>query len=710
MPCLRLCVDFDGICVDAHGPFLQTYSMQPIGKSIEDLFHCDIWAIHLKILHGYKNQRSALPPIQHVLHTMIKMGKKSLHVDIQLEFAPDWVVVTMHSLVSLRLDTNNSRVLVHDAINALQPLVILADILPTGQMSQGTSDILRSSTNLAISLLRRQLQLESLQLGDYEYGWIKEAGFSRLLRVYVDAYTTPSLQLQLKCSKGYDFMGCSDLWESLLVNLTTNACKYCLQGTIRVSCEILRVSPLRGQVNLDISDTGPGLPLSCRLYLQQPHGKTESFQQPSSSDIQGTGVGMFIIRDILRIFKASIEFEEVKNEHRIRICFKALIKEKLVDLDIASSDDSSIEGQNAVQTWRSVNSIRDLDRDQSRDTDRDLDRDAGRDLDRDAGRDLDRDTDRDLDRDTDRDLDRDAGRDLDRDTGRDLDRDTGRDLDRDAGRDLDRDADRDLDRDADRDLKGDTGRDLDRDAGRDLDRDAGRDLDRDAGRDMDRDAGRDLDRDAGRDLDRDTGRDLDRDAGRDLDRDTGRDLDRDTGRDLDRDACRDLDRDAGRDLDRDAGRDLDRDTDRDLERDAGRDLDRDTKNDEDLSTITVMLVDDVGINRKVVEAALRVISSKTKVSFEVLHASNGLEAIGLYVTHKSSMLVFMDLNMPVMDGVTATKHIRSMCPYPRKVFICCMSAQKFNDVDGIFHFCLSKPVTTRHIKCLIKKFEMFQSM
>ena len=271
MPSLRLCIDFEGICTDARGSFLQTYSMQPVGKSIDHLFHCDIWAIHQKIFHSYKNQRTLAPSFQHVLHTMIKINNQAIHVDIRVEFIPGGFVVSMYHLLSLRLETNNSRALVHDAINALQPVVLLTDTMQTEPVSRASVDIMRSSTNLAISLLRRQLQVEALQLGDYQYTWINDADFKRLLTVYVDAFTSPILKLQLQCTEKYEFMGCSDMWDSLLVNLIANACKYCSQGNISVTCDIVRVSALRGRVYLIISDTGPGLPISCRLYLQQSY-------------------------------------------------------------------------------------------------------------------------------------------------------------------------------------------------------------------------------------------------------------------------------------------------------------------------------------------------------------------------------------------------------------------------------------------------------
>jgi two-component system chemotaxis response regulator CheY len=47
--------------------------------------------------------------------------------------------------------------------------------------------------------------------------------------------------------------------------------------------------------------------------------------------------------------------------------------------------------------------------------------------------------------------------------------------------------------------------------------------------------------------------------------------------------------------------------------------------------------------------------------YAVFEAANGQEAIDMYATHKPDM-VFMDITMPVMDGITATKQIKSANP------------------------------------------------
>jgi PAS domain S-box-containing protein len=75
--------------------------------------------------------------------------------------------------------------------------------------------------------------------------------------------------------------------------------------------------------------------------------------------------------------------------------------------------------------------------------------------------------------------------------------------------------------------------------------------------------------------------------------------------------------------------------------------------DHQLQGLRVLLVDDVDMNRKLVQVML------DKVGASITGAENGQEALKLLVGAPDAFdIVLMDLQMPVMDGLTATKFIR----------------------------------------------------
>ncbi len=65
----------------------------------------------------------------------------------------------------------------------------------------------------------------------------------------------------------------------------------------------------------------------------------------------------------------------------------------------------------------------------------------------------------------------------------------------------------------------------------------------------------------------------------------------------------------------------------------------------------ILVVDDIEINFIVLENFLKFYDAK------ILHASDGKKAVQLFQKENFSM-VFMDIQMPVMDGFEATTHIR----------------------------------------------------
>ena len=106
----------------------------------------------------------------------------------------------------------------------------------------------------------------------------------------------------------------------------------------------------------------------------------------------------------------------------------------------------------------------------------------------------------------------------------------------------------------------------------------------------------------------------------------------------------------------------------------------------------VLLVDDNSVNRRVAGIILR------KAGCDVTTAKNGLEAVNIVSSDSSAFdLVLMDIQMPVMDGMTATIEIKKMnlvnCPPIVAMTAYSMQDDKDKLLDaGLDHY-LAKPIT-----------------
>jgi CheY-like chemotaxis protein len=91
----------------------------------------------------------------------------------------------------------------------------------------------------------------------------------------------------------------------------------------------------------------------------------------------------------------------------------------------------------------------------------------------------------------------------------------------------------------------------------------------------------------------------------------------------------------------------------------------------------ILLAEDVEINQAIAKAILET------AGYEVDVVSDGAEAV-MAVQNSTYDLVLMDVQMPVMDGVMATQHIRSLPAQTNAVPIIAMTASVFAEQIASF--------------------------
>ncbi|MFO1038093.1 MAG: ATP-binding protein [Geminicoccaceae bacterium] len=112
-----------------------------------------------------------------------------------------------------------------------------------------------------------------------------------------------------------------------------------------------------------------------------------------------------------------------------------------------------------------------------------------------------------------------------------------------------------------------------------------------------------------------------------------------------------------------------------------------------LEPLQVLAVDDTATNRELIGALLR------HAGHQVTTAKDGAEAVAA-VGRKVPDLILMDVSMPILDGIEATRRIRAMGGAAAEVPIIALSAHAFaSDVEACqaagMNDHLSKPIETR---------------
>ncbi|MBN2891749.1 MAG: response regulator [Bacteroidales bacterium] len=119
-------------------------------------------------------------------------------------------------------------------------------------------------------------------------------------------------------------------------------------------------------------------------------------------------------------------------------------------------------------------------------------------------------------------------------------------------------------------------------------------------------------------------------------------------------------------------------------------------------TVNILVVEDEEINFLYLETLLE---ANFKFECNIIHASNGIEAVEICQKDKSIDLILMDLKMPILSGFDATKQIKLFSPYipiiAQTAYVTTEDKQK-----AMFYGCddvITKPIKKEELNNILEK-------
>ena len=150
-------------------------------------------------------------------------------------------------------------------------------------------------TMLAIS--RFEAGKVTLELSEFKVG----STINELRAQWRPAYEEKQQSLLIDCQPNLHVRTDPYVFKEILQNLLSNAIKYTPEGgTIRV-----RVSPLQQHVQIDVSDTGYGIPLHQQEKIFSKFFRGDNVVQ---LDTEGTGLGLYLVFLLVKLLGATIYF------------------------------------------------------------------------------------------------------------------------------------------------------------------------------------------------------------------------------------------------------------------------------------------------------------------------------------------------------------------------------------------------------------------
>jgi PAS domain S-box-containing protein len=117
--------------------------------------------------------------------------------------------------------------------------------------------------------------------------------------------------------------------------------------------------------------------------------------------------------------------------------------------------------------------------------------------------------------------------------------------------------------------------------------------------------------------------------------------------------------------------------------------------------VKILIVEDDYANYQLLKTTLNRVSNCS-----ILFAQNGLESLEVYKRNNEIDLIFMDIGLPIMNGIEAYKKLREMGYTGKVVALTAYAmAEERENINSVgFDDYISKPYTTEEIKNLLRKY------
>ena len=171
---------------------------------------------------------------------------------------------------------------------------------------------IKSSISHLTAILNDILSLSKLEEGkiDIKKEIIDTASFYDDIKEQMELVADGKVKIQIHHDGNNEFTSDPNLIRNLLVNLLSNAIKYSYEGG-KVE---LNSTLIDGTLSIEIKDEGIGIPIEDQKKLFD-----RFFRASNVTNIEGTGLGLNIVKRFVDLLKGNISFESIPDKHTVFI-------------------------------------------------------------------------------------------------------------------------------------------------------------------------------------------------------------------------------------------------------------------------------------------------------------------------------------------------------------------------------------------------------